>query len=272
MLELCLLVLGKSLPGYIFKLPHNCNNARWMGKIIYNFKIFLFRDQVHLTEVELTNLEHFCVFACLIYTKSWIQCCVPSNAPFNDLELLKSLNHYTRINAGIANCALRKFQEHLWYLGSELVVLSLFSDKVPDNVKARMFAKMKTLDDKKWVERNRKLSFEKSVFKKELFDLVDPSSMTVLKSLEIDIAFMFQHDVVNWKQLDEYQRAKQIVDSFKVVNDTAERALKLMTDFNQSFTSNESAKQSAIQVVEDNRVRIPDLKKSTLSNYSQRLC
>lgn len=270
MMELCLLVLGKPIPGYTFKLPHNCSNARWMGKVIYSLKIFLFRDQVILCDLE-TNLEQFCLFACLIYTKSWIQCCVPSNAPFNDLKLLKDLNRYSRINAEIANCAIEKFQDHLWYLGSELVVLALFSNKVNDNVKARMFRKMKLLDDEQWTERNRKAIFDDSIFKKELHNLVDSSSMTVLKSLKINIDFMFQHDIKNWRHLDDYKSAKQMVDSFKVVNDTAERALKMMTDYNESLTLNEQKKQSAIQVVEDNRKRVPDLKKSTLSSYSRRL-
>lgn len=271
MMELCLLVLGKSIPGYTFKLPHSCSNARWMGKIIYSLKIFLFRDQVNLTDSELINLEEFCVFACLIYTKSWIQCCVTSNSPTNDLDLLKSLNRYERINAKIANCAIEKFKNHLWYLGSELVVLSLFSEKVEDTVKSRMFEKMKSLDNKQWTERCYKLTFDKRIFKKELFDFVGPSSMTVLKSLKINIDFMFQNDVNNWKHLDEYRKAKEMVDSFKVVNDTAERALKMMTDFNQSLTHNEDDKQSAIQVVEDNRKRIPNLKKSVLSSYTRRL-
>lgn len=271
MMQLCLLVLGKSIPGYTFKLPHNCSHARWMGKVVYNLKIFLFRDQVHLSDVELINLEQFCIFACLIYTKAWIQCCVPSNAPLNDLNFLKSLNRYSRINKEIVNCAIEKFQDHLWYLGSELVVLSLFSDKVEDKIKSRMFEKMKHLDDGEWTQRDYQLTFDKGIFKKELFDLVGPSSMTVLKSLKINIDFMFQNDVKKWKHLNDYQKAKEIVDSFKVVNDTAERALKMMTDYNHSLTTNEEEKQGAIQVVEDNRKRIPSTKKSVLSSYNRRL-
>lgn len=37
MMQLCLLVLGKTIPGYSFKLPHSCSNARWIcGKVIYS--------------------------------------------------------------------------------------------------------------------------------------------------------------------------------------------------------------------------------------------
>lgn len=271
MMHLCLLVLGKPVPGHTFKLPHNCSNARWMGKVIYSFKIFLFREQVNLSGIEIANLEQFCIFACLIYTKAWIQCCVPSNSPVNDVDFLKSLNRYSRINNEIANCAIQKFKDHLWYLGSELVVLSLFSEKVDAKIKNRMFERMTQLDNGEWIQRNYKMTFEKEVFKKELFELVGPSSMTVLKSFTINIDFMFHTNANQWKDLQDYKTAKEIFDSFKVVTDTAERALKMMTDFNDSLTTNEEGKQNVIQVVEDNRKRIPNTTKAVLSSYERRM-
>lgn len=79
---------------------------------------------------------------------------------------------------------------------------------------------MKTLDCGLWTVRN----------EKELYDFVDASSMTVSKSLQIDIRFMFDNHVNEWKHLDAYKKTKSIVDSFQVVNDCAERTLKLMTD------------------------------------------
>lgn len=60
---------------------------------------------------------------------------------------------------------------------------------------------------------------------------------------------MFDKDISEWKRLDSYKTAKKTVDSLHVVNDTAERTLKLMTDFNECFTTNESEKQNAIQVI-----------------------
>lgn len=72
-----------------------------------------------------------------------------------------------------------------------------------------------------------------------------------------------------WKNLDAYNNAKTIVDSLHVVNDCAERTLKLMTDFNESLTTNESEMQRVIQVVEDNRDKMPNIKKSVLASYKQ---
>lgn len=158
MLQLCLIVLGRNIPNYTFNVPKCCSNARWMAHVIYSFKIFLFR-QLELSDKESQNLQNFCLFGCLIYTKVWIQSCSPSNAPHNDLEFIKELHRYGKINKDIANVAIQKFHDHLWYLGSELIVLALFSDKVNTAEKRNIFNKMKKLDDGKWtVIRNSKFT------------------------------------------------------------------------------------------------------------------
>lgn len=77
-----------------------------MAHIIYGLKMYLFRRQVELSKTELQNLQDFCLFACLIYTKVWIKCCIPSNAAHNDLEFMKELHRYGNINKAISECAI----------------------------------------------------------------------------------------------------------------------------------------------------------------------
>lgn len=43
------------------------NRAKWMVKIIYSIKIFVFRLQFELEETDITNLEHFILF--ILYLK-----------------------------------------------------------------------------------------------------------------------------------------------------------------------------------------------------------
>lgn len=56
-----------------------------------------------------------------------------------------------------------------------------------------------------------------------------------------------------------------LVVHFKIVNDTAERGVKLIQDFNHSLTHNEEQKQYVLQVVTE----YPDTSRATLSksNY-----
>lgn len=157
LLELCQIVLGESISNYNFHVPHACCNSGWMSKIIYSIKMFLFRKQINLEKGQANNMKRMCMFAALIYVKHWSSCCVPSDAPYNDLELLKELHRYAMVDRAVSQLSIDKIKEHLWYLGSELVVLSLFSDKVANEVKHRMFERMTSMDNGHWTKRNWKL-------------------------------------------------------------------------------------------------------------------
>ena len=50
----------------------------------------------------------------------------------------------------------------------------------------------------------------------------------------------------------------------RVVNDAAERGVKLVTDCSQILTKDEQQLQLLLQVVEEHRNKFPDMKKSTI--------
>ena len=55
------------------------------------------------------------------------------------------------------------------------------------------------------------------------------------------------------------------MNGFKVVNDTAERGVKLIQDFNSYLTKDEEQRQFLLQVVSECRKIFPDYSKATLS-------
>lgn len=55
------------------------------------------------------------------------------------------------------------------------------------------------------------------------------------------------------------------VNNLRVVNDLAERGVKLMEDYNKLISKNEEQKHYLLQVVSQYRHKFPDCKKSTLS-------
>ena len=81
--------------------------------------------------------------------------------------------------------------------------------------------------------------------------------------LGLDSNVLAANDPLNWNDTPSFQQAAVLVKSLKVVNDAAERSVALMSSFNQSVTRRESEMQKLIQVVKDNRHRIPDASKST---------
>ena len=50
------------------------------------------------------------------------------------------------MDAGVAESALTALRRHLWYLTEELVVLSLFSNKVSDDQKEKIAEKLISLE------------------------------------------------------------------------------------------------------------------------------
>lgn len=269
--ELCLLILGAPpLSGsYHFRAPGAYHRARWMAKVIYCFKIYLFMEHFKLTTKEQRSLTDFCLFASLVYVKAWLSCPIASDAPINDLLLFKQIQQYSTVNKAVSECVMHKFKRHLWYLGPELIPLSLFSTKMSVMEKREMVEAMKHCQH----ESNRrciKLESTDDVQNKELWELVNSSSTSSLRALHVDVDFLFNNDPDTWMDSLSFQHSRAIINSLKVVNDAAERSISLMSAFNESLTKTEVEMQRLIQVVEDHRKRVPDSRKRTLMDYVAR--
>ena len=63
-----------------------------------------------------------------------------------------------------------------------------------------------------------------------LTDLVNESSWFTVNLLRLTMTF-FAKDVDSWENNDHFKASKLILDGLNVVNDPAERAVKLTTDF-----------------------------------------
>ncbi|XP_036340626.1 uncharacterized protein LOC118749994 [Rhagoletis pomonella] len=76
-------------------------------------------------------------------------------------------------------------------------------------------------------------------------------------------------DPSQWHKNEDFVKALSLVEKLKVVNDPAERGVKLMEDYNNLFTKNEQQKQYVLQVVSEYRQKFPDSRKQTLSKNKE---
>lgn len=93
--ELALLVLGESpTPGkhYFFKKPQCLSNARWMARIIYSIKTYMFQSTTEPNN--LSQLEQFCVFCVTVYLPAWFKVSFLNEAPLIDIEFAKKLKWF----------------------------------------------------------------------------------------------------------------------------------------------------------------------------------
>ena len=222
----------------------------------------------------MNQLKRFVRFAVFCYFPWWATAPVPSSAPFNDIMLLKNLFDFKKVDKPCAEVAINAFSNHLWYLTEELVVLGLFSNCVSNDMKMRMADKMKNVDRKTCSKRFGPSKFGKPEFPKlplldgdfDLSHFVGEDSWSFFNILELDSSFIHL-PVSEWSSNSNYQHGKLVVDNFSVVNDGAERGVKLAYDFLGTAKSNERF-QNILQVVENDRKACPNQRKRKLESKS----
>jgi hypothetical protein len=185
----------------------------------------------------------------------WMESPRACDAAVNDQALLDDLLRYNTVNDKIGKAALTTFQCHLWYLGSDLVGLSLFSQKLTTDEKRDMLRQMRTntgssstgsVDRKRWVPK------EGEIASMSLTDLASPASLRFLKSLRIKEAFL-ELPPEQWEDNDGFRQGRMKLERLKVVNDGAERRVAMITTFKDTLTRDEETKQALLQVVEHHR-------------------
>jgi len=143
-----IILLGGNLPAtqqYSRHAPWSIAHARWMSKVIYTFKITLFKVQLHelhvIDDSALKEEQSLAIFYLMYDVTALLQCTNPESAPVNDLRLYQSLlnnislmknkSHNFPVNfQSLAEACLHKLDNHLWYLSERLCVLCLFSSEV----------------------------------------------------------------------------------------------------------------------------------------------
>lgn len=226
--------------------------------------MFLFRNEFKLTAKELNSIRSTCIFLTRVYVKYWFGCEQAIEAPRRDLQLIKDAIDY--FDKRVSAVLLDKIKNHLWYLSEEAVGLALFDSEVSLETKRKMVKAMeKTEDDDLPCSKKFETTIE-DIMKlkdKDLSYFVTSKTKRLFVRLEISSNFL-QFDPSSWNEIADYSSGLQICKNLSVVNDPAERAVKLITDFNRALTYDENDKQYLLQIVEYYRQKFPSHRKSSL--------
>lgn len=154
------------------------------------------------------------------------------------------------------------------YLTAEMVPLALFSDKVPGEQRRALADRLLAVkpDVIMLAPQNRfgyghgKPTFPTAITQTTtLPDLVNQDSWFTLHVLQINPDFLTE-DVNDWPNSPSYQESVANVDAINVINDCAERGVKLSSDFLNAAKTEEHY-QNVLQVVEQDRKNMPNLRK-----------
>ena len=259
--ELVIISLGSEPErGLRFIAPGAMHNARWMSKAIYSLKIWLFRQQevIKLSKNERQGIRNVCIFILAHYAVYWFKTPLPLIAPRTDLKLLQNL---AAEDSASSKAALNKLKNHLWYLSEELVALAFFDSEVDPSIKKQMLANLEREGSEERCLRV--IVKEDEIKNKTLPDFVTKKTMDFFSILGIGTSFL-SINPEDWHDNKEFLDTQELLKNFKVVNDSAERGVALISKFNKVITNDEEQKQYLLQVVSDHRKRFPNAAKKTL--------
>jgi len=146
---------------------------------------------------------------------------------------------------------LAAVKNHMWYLGSEMAPVSLFSSKACDDEKKSIVEAL-ILGGDDWSVRE--IIMSGGLEKKQVHELLTSLARSSWRSFGLDLTILSGHGPLTNMKLLYFEKPKLMyIASIKVVDDAAEHFIALMSSFNQSITKTESEMQKRIQVIEDNR-------------------
>lgn len=268
LLVLTLIFLGEDSGQIRFRPPGAMHHARWMSKAIYALKMFMFSKVFSMSEIEKEALILFCLFIIRFYVRAWTRCTHAMEAPLQDLNFLKEIDRYSDCDPKISAVILNKFRTHLWYLAEETIALAFFDDNISHEQKRKMVETLHDQPPKNDETRVFRLIIPRSQMSNvqdwELHEFITENTITFFDRFKTSATFL-NEDPADWKNNDDYKEMQQILSNLQVVNDHAERSVKLFTDFNKSLTKDEKAKQYVLQVVNKYRKDFPGHSKSELS-------
>ena len=224
------------------------HTARWMTKLIYSFKIVLLKEKILelpkgsiLAAQQFQRLERFVLAAALFYVPWWLRAGVAADSPVNDLSLIKSIQSYSLIDQQVSTSAMGAFKKHLWYLTEELIPLALFSSTLNDFEKKRIAEEIKKHVPSDNSENRFGAAFGKpqfpdlplNIMEASLEQFVGKDSWSFFRILKLESSFL-DLPVESWDKDEGFKAAKTVVKNLKVVNDSAERGVKLFQACNST--------------------------------------
>lgn len=173
-------------------------------------------------------------------------------SPHLDLNSIKYVFNYN--NSNISNIILKHFCSHLWYLSKEPLGFAFFNNNILvdlKNITAQVLIYNNGSDEiiKKLSIKPHKVT---SIVTKDLSNFINANSSVFFKSFGIDTSFLL-NEPDKWNNNITYKVGASIVPYKYIVNDIAERCVKLIEEYNSILIKDEKQKKCILQIVKVNK-------------------
>lgn len=113
------------------------------------------------------------------------------------------------------------------------------------------------------LKQSREIQNIQSISEACLSDFVSHQTKNLFSVFGLAFDFLQEHPT-SWEANDDYQESLLYCSKLFSVNDTAERGVKFMKEYNRILTNNETEKQLLLQIVESYNKKYPNSNKSNL--------
>lgn len=209
-------------------------------------------------------MREVALFVVTVYLEAWFASPIPTGTPRRDLALMKSLIHYAGGNPAIPKATSEKFRHQLWHLSEDLLALAFFFDTgVLLSKRMAMAAVLEKEDHEDHVKRP--LLYIYARFQQRTL-----SSFVSMRTKESLKRFGLDDDVLGtnpatWQDKGFFQETARKLSALSVTNDTAERGVALIQEYNKLLTKKVNQFQFLFQVASEHRAAFPDSRKATLT-------
>lgn len=239
--QLTVIWLGGVVKDFQFQWPGPVHHARFMAKAIYYLKMQLVSNFVTIfSEEERKEISSMSEFVGVFYSHWFLRCAMSTQAPRQDLLAISQMRKYSAIRPIASEACLKSFSRHPWYLTEHLVIMSLADEDLEEDERKAVAT---ALDQ---TERPEKFSLGKPKFPLVTADkfwddisgtemmglakLVGPRSWMIpgILGLGVDEMVWLKLEVYQWYLVPGYKKFHHFVKNLTVVNDPAERGVKLI--------------------------------------------
>ena len=204
----------------------------------------------------------------VIYVPHQLSAGDAADCQVNDLQLRRDLEDFKLIDFPIAAAVLKTFERHMDFLAPEYSFLSLISKKVSLAEKRQIASALASVEENRNLQPAQLKPAVVITHKTELHELAQGDRVFLLfQSINIDRSFLAKDPSV-WGEEVGFQRLSKFVKNVKVVNDVAEHAIQMATDYNQKITKDETQRQYLYATISQQRRERNDLRRQSLQPHA----
>ena len=212
----------------------------------------LLHSQLHfLSEDDIIKIKRASIFICLFYVHWFLVSPFPVQATSNDLESKVQMEKFKTIDPEVATSVLKRLERHSWYLTPKFAIFSLVNEELDDTCRLDLAKKLLSFDLPGKEGKDQDHQRVDVLNARRLTDLISQDSWSIFLVLGIEESCDWLKEAVcTWNSYASYLRLKQFVEGIAVVNDTAERGVKLIQEYISS-SRDESLRQDLLVTVKD---------------------